>query len=289
RSRLDFYAELFVKRGYVFIAQSVRARYGSEGHFRFMRDDVADGFDTANWITSQSWSDGKIGMLGGSYEGGTQHAMAMSNPPGLKAMVPLVAATDIGRYGLRHNGAFELRFFTWLFSCGNPIDSPTYNAYYPGDEATQRVLANNIRDYKPYVTSLPFRAGTSPLRLAPEYESALIEAMSHGDYDSYWKDMGTDITAHADDHKDIPVHHISGWYDSWDLNVANLNYVTLAKAKKSLQRLTMGPWIHAGLGNSFAGEAEFGPEAEVPIEELEIKWMDRWLKGIENGVDKEDP
>ena len=127
------------------------------------------------------------------------------------------------------------------------------------------------------------------MRLAPEYESALIEAMSHGDYDSYWKDMGTDITAHADDHKDIPVHHISGWYDSWDLNVANLNYVTLAKAKKSLQRLTMGPWIHAGLGNSFAGEAEFGPEAEVPIEELEIKWMDRWLKGIENGVDKEDP
>ena len=145
RSRLDFYAELFVKRGYVFIAQSVRARYGSEGHFRFMRDDVADGFDTAKWLVSQSWSDGKFGMLGGSYEGGTQHAMAMSNPPGLTAMVPLVAATDMGRYGLRHNGAFELRFFTWLYSCGNPIDSPTYNAYFPGDESTQRVLANGIK------------------------------------------------------------------------------------------------------------------------------------------------
>jgi putative CocE/NonD family hydrolase len=289
RSRLDGYAELFVKLGYVFIAQSVRARYGSEGHFRFMRDDVADGFDTAKWIISQPWSDGKFGMLGGSYEGGTQHAMAMGNPPGLTAMVPLVAATDMGRYGLRHNGAFELRFFTWLFSCGNPIDSPTYNAYFPGDETTQRILANGIKDYKPYVTSLPFRAGTSPLRLAPEYESALVEAMSHGDYDSYWKDNGEDIVAHVNDHKDIPVHHISGWYDSWDLNVANLNYPTLAKNKKSLQRLTMGPWIHAGLGNSFAGEAEFGPEAEVPIEELEIKWMDRWLKGIENGVDKEDP
>ncbi|MCI0615901.1 CocE/NonD family hydrolase, partial [bacterium] len=289
RSRFDDYAAIFVKRGYVFIVQSVRARYGSEGHFRFMRDDVADGFDTANWITSQSWSDGKIGMLGGSYEGGTQHAMAMSNPPGLKAMVPLVAATDVGRYGLRHNGAFELRFFTWLFSCGNPIDSPTYNAYYPGDEATQRALANGMKDYKFYVTSLPYRAGTSPLRSAPEYESALIEAMSHGDYDSYWKDIGVDVVAHINDHKDIPIHHISGWYDSWDLNVANLNYVNLAKTKKSLQRLTMGPWIHAGLGNSFAGEAEFGPEAQMDIEELEIKWMDRWLKGIENGVDKEDP
>lgn len=289
RSRLDEYAAIFVKRGYVFIVQSVRARYGSEGHFRFMRDDVADGFDTAKWITSQLWSDGKFGMLGGSYEGGTQHAMAMGNPPGLAALVPLVAATDAGRYGVRHNGAFELRFFTWLYSCGNPIDSPTYNAYYPGDEATQRVLANGMKDYKSYVTSLPFRAGTSPLRLAPEYESALIEAMSHGDYDSYWKDMGIDITAHANDHKDIPVHHISGWYDSWDMNVANLNYPTLAKTKKSLQKLTMGPWIHAGLGNSFAGEAEFGPEAQLDIEELEIKWMDRWLKDIQNGVDKEDP
>lgn len=289
RTRLDEYAAIFVKRGYVFIVQSVRARYGSEGHFRFMRDDVADGFDMAKWIVSQPWSDGKFGMLGGSYEGGTQHAMAMGNPPGLAAMVPLVAATDMGLYGLRHHGAFELRFFTWLFSCGNPIDSPTYNAYFPGDEVTQRVLANNIKEYKPYVTSLPFRAGTSPLRLAPEYESALVEAMSHGDYDSYWKDMGEDVVAHVNDHKDVPIHHISGWYDSWDLNVANLNYVTLAKNKKSLQKLTMGPWIHAGLGNSFAGEAEFGPEAEVAIEELEMKWMDRWVKGIDNGVDKEDP
>jgi uncharacterized protein len=289
RSRFDDYAAIFVKRGYVFIVQSVRARYGSEGHFRFMRDDVADGFDTANWITSQPWSDGKIGMLGGSYEGGTQHAMAMGNPPGLKAMVPLVAASNVGRYGIRHNGAFELRLFTWLFSCGNPIDSPTYNAYYPGDAVTQEALAKASKDYKSYVTALPFRAGTSPLRLAPEYESTLVEVMSHGDYDSYWKDIGVDVVAHINDHKDIPIHHISGWYDSWDLNVANLNYVNLAKTKKSLQRLTMGPWIHAGLGNSFAGEAEFGPEAQMDLEELEIKWMDRWLKEIQNGVDKEDP
>jgi uncharacterized protein len=289
RSRLDYYADIYTKRGYVFIAQSVRARYGSEGHFRFMRDDVADGFDTAKWIVSQPWSDGKFGMVGGSYEGGTQHAMAMGNPPGLTALVPLVAATDMGRAGLRHNGAFELRFFTWLFSCGNPIDSETYNSYFPGDPATQEALAKNFKEYKTYVTSLPFRAGTSPLRLAPDYETALVEAMSHGDYDSYWKDMGEDITAHVNDHKDIPVHHISGWYDSWDFNVANLNYVTLAKNKKSLQKLTMGPWIHAGLGNSFAGEAEFGPEAQAPIEEWEFNWMERWLKGVENGVDKEDP
>ena len=105
-------AAFFVPRGYVFIVQSIRGRYGSEGHWRFFRDDPADGFDTAAWIAAQPWSDGSIGMLGGSYDGGTQHAMALAHPPALKALVPLVAATNVGRYGLRHNGAFELRFFT---------------------------------------------------------------------------------------------------------------------------------------------------------------------------------
>jgi len=49
--------------------------------------------------------------------------MALAQPPALKAMVPFVAATDPGRYGNGHNGAFELRFFTWLFTVGNERNS----------------------------------------------------------------------------------------------------------------------------------------------------------------------
>ena len=141
-------AAFFVPRGYVLVVQSVRGRYGSEGHWRFFRDDPADGYDTSAWIASQPWSDGGIGMLGGSYEGGTQHATELAHPPALKALVPLVAATNVGRYGVRHNGAFEMRFFTWLFTVGNPIESPDYPAFYPGDAATQRALAENARNYK---------------------------------------------------------------------------------------------------------------------------------------------
>jgi len=282
-------AAFFVPRGYVFIVQSIRGRYGSEGHWRFFRDDPADGFDTAAWIAAQPWSDGSIGMLGGSYDGGTQHAMALAHPPALKALVPLVAATNVGRYGLRHNGAFELRFFTWLFTIGNPVDSPQYPAYYPGDEETQRALAQNARNYKQYMMAPPFRPGTTPLRLAPDYDSELAEIMSHGDYDAYWKNIGVDVLNHLQEHKDIPMHHVSGWYDSWDINTANVNYTNLARTKKSPQHLTMGPWTHTGLGQSFAGEAEFGPEAKVDISQLELAWMDRWLKGIQNGVEKEGP
>jgi uncharacterized protein len=285
----DYYGAKFVPHGYVVVIQSVRGRYGSEGSWRFFRDDPSDGYDVAAWIGSQSWSDGTIGTLGGSYEGGTQHAMALARPPALKAMVPLVAATDVGHYGIRHSGAFELRFFTWLFSVGNPVESPDYLPYYPGDAATRQALADAVKDYRLYITALPIRAGTTPVRMAPEYESTLIEVMSHGDYDAYWKDIGVDVVNHLEEHKDIPTHHVSGWYDSWDLNVANLNFASLAKTKKNLQRLTMGPWTHTRLGQSYAGEAEFGPEAAVSIEDLELSWMDHWLKGMDNGADREGP
>src|SRR5215813_8304019 len=282
-------AAFFVPRGYVFVVQSIRGRYGSEGRWRFFRDDPADGYDTAAWIAAQPWSDGNIGMLGGSYDGGTQHAAALASPLALKALVPLVAATNVGHYGCRHNGAFELRFFTWVFSLGNPVESPAYPAFYPGDSATQASLAENARNYKQYMMQLPFRPGTTPLRLAPDYDSALAEIMSHGDYDDYWKSIGVDVSNHLNEHKDIPIHHVSGWYDSWAINTANVNYASLARTKKSLQRLTMGPWTHNSLGTSVAGEAEFGPEARVDLRQLEVSWMDRWLKGIQNGVDKEGP
>lgn len=289
RSGGEGYAAIFVPHGYVMIIQSVRGRYGSRGHWRLFRDDPADGYDTAAWIASQGWSDGRIGTLGGSYEGGTQFAMALAQPPALKTMIPIVAATNPGLFGIRHDGAFELRLFTWLFSVGNPIDDSSYVAYFPGDESTRAALAAGAKDYRQYVLALPFRKGTTPLRMAPDYDSALAEIMSHSDYDSFWKGIGVDVVSHVAEVKDVPIFQISGWYDSWSLDVANLNYAGLSRAKKSLQRLLMGPWTHAGVGESFAGEAEFGPQAAVSIEDLELAWMDHWLKGIPNGVEKESP
>jgi hypothetical protein len=55
-------------------------------------------------------------LRGTSYPGGTQHALALSNPPYLKAMIPADSMSDFGRYGVRHNGAFELRWMNWIFN-----------------------------------------------------------------------------------------------------------------------------------------------------------------------------
>src|SRR5215469_5621597 len=82
------WAKYFVPRGYIGVAQDVRGRYGSEGHWWPYRDDGHDGYDTVKWIGEQVWSNGKIGTVGTSYPGGTQHALALSNPPYLTTMIP---------------------------------------------------------------------------------------------------------------------------------------------------------------------------------------------------------
>src|SRR6185369_2885309 len=109
----------FLQNGYIVVLQDVRGRYASEGKWRPLRDDVTDGPDTTKWIGAQPWSDGNIGTMGSSYDGGTQHALAIGNAPYVKAIFARNAMSDMGLYGTRHNGAFELRFSNWIVGLGN--------------------------------------------------------------------------------------------------------------------------------------------------------------------------
>jgi putative CocE/NonD family hydrolase len=290
--RAPQFANYFTSRGYVVVVQDVRARYHSEGHWRPLTDDPNDGYDTAKWIGAQPWSDGGIGTLGTSYEGGAQHALAIANAPYIKAMVPLFAMSDYGQYGVRHHGAFELRWVNWVFSMGDPSGGPPNPVpalRAAADPAAAPALADLSQHVPEYVDALPLRPGTTPLKFAPDYETWLIEAMRHGDYDSYWKNAGADVTAHPAEYKDVPVYHVTGWYDSWGGPVANLNYPLLRDSKKSPQRLIIGPWTHSRPNASFAGEAQFTPDAAIDLNAFELRWFDRWLKGIDNGVDRDPP
>ncbi len=279
-------AAALVSRGYVFVAQSVRGRYGSEGRFRPHRDDGADGFDTAAWIASQPWSDGGFGMIGTSWDGGTQHAMALARPPALKALVPVDAMSNGGRFGIRHQGAMELRFLNWILNFGF-APSPVRQ---PGIAPEAGEVLGRLRDEAgDYARHLPLRAGTTPLALAPDYEAWIVAALSHGGNDAFWRDMGSDVVDHVPEYKDVPVYHVGGWYDSWGHGTADLNYPALARAKRSLQRLIMGPWTHGGQESTHAGEAELGPAAAIDLTALQARWLDRWLKGEANGVDREPP
>jgi len=280
---IESWVRYFVPRGYIAVGQDVRGRYASEGRWRPHRDDVDDGFDTAKWIGEQPWCNGNLGTVGTSYPGGTQHALAISNPPNLKAMIPVDAMSDYGRFGIRHNGAFELRWMNWIFNMGGP------SSHEARDPAVREVLTQFGAQVREYAKGLPLRPGTTPLKLIPDYEAWLIEAMSHGDYDDFWKNMGASVVDHLAEYKDIPVYIVGGWYDSWGAQTANLNYVQLSQAKRGPIRLIMGPWTHGGQQRDFAGEAEFGPEAALDFHAFELRWFDRWLKGVDNGVDREPP
>jgi uncharacterized protein len=285
-------AYFFVPHGYVVVLQDVRGRYKSEGHWHPLTDDPNDGFDTARWIGSQPWCDGGIGTMGSSYAGATQHALAIANAPYVKTMVPRNAMSDFGRYGVRHNGAFELRWFNWVFTLGNAsgtADALAAAQRAASDPVAAKALVDMGMHVREYVRSLPLRPGTTPLKFAPDYQDWLIEAMSHGDYDAFWKDAGASVVDHLAEYKDIPEYHTTGWYDSWGTQVANLNYVELRRTKKSLQRLIIGPWIHSSENLSYAGEAQFTADAALDLDAFHLRWFDHWLKGVDNGVDREPP
>ncbi len=273
----------FVEHGYVVVCQDTRGRYASEGVWHMMTDDVNDGYDTAQWLVNQSWSDGGFGMIGTSYVGGTQHAMAESNPPGLKALIPVDAVSNAGYFGMRNGGAFELRFMNWIFTTGAAQGSREAR-----DPATRSALEEAAKHVREYLAELPLRKGTTPLKLAPEYEDWLVLAMSHGENDSFWKQPGFDVVDQTSRYKDVPAYFIGGWYDSWALQTT-MSYMALSRAKRGPMKLIMGPWIHGQHMFHTHGQTDFGSEAAIDSEAFHLRWYNHWLEGADNGVERAAP
>jgi putative CocE/NonD family hydrolase len=273
----------YAERGYVVVANDVRGRYASEGTWRLIVDDPQDGFDVVEWIARQDWSDGKVGTFGTSYPGGTQHALAEMNPPHLTTMVPIDSVSNCGISGMRHGGAFELRFLNWIFQTGAPNAKAAL-----ADPALRQALTESGRRIRQHADSLPVRAGMTPLRVVPEYEAWLVEAMRSGPESPFWHIKGMSVVDHVSDYADVPVLHITGWYDSWARQVT-MNYDALSRAKKSPQRLVIGPWTHGGQNSNVAGEVEFTREAGIDLLAFRLRWFDRWLRQDRNDVESDPP
>ena len=270
------FGEYFAKNGYAFVAQDCRGRFKSEGVWHWMSDDGCDGVDCAAWIGRQAWSNGRIGMVGTSYVGGTQHAMALAGAQELATVIPVDAVSNCGVQSVRNAGAFELRFWNWS------LLNAAKGSRGARDPATQTVLQEMADHRFHYLANLPLRPGTTPLRLAPEYEDWLVGAMRHGANDAYWE--ATNILDNTASYKDIPVYLVGGWYDSWAGNTT-ANYTALSKALKSDVYLIMGPWIHGAQSKSSHGQVDFGPEAAIADElAWRREWFDHVLKGQANSV-----
>jgi hypothetical protein len=274
-------ASFFAAHGYVYVAQDTRGRYASAGSWAFLGNDGPDGFDTLAWIAKQPWSNGKVGMIGTSYVGGTQHAAALERPEALATSIPVDAVSNTGVQSMRNAGAFEMRFWNWCMTTG-PKGSKRGL-----DPAYKPLLDDISKNRHHYLLNLPLRAGTTPLKHFPDEERWLVEAMGHGADDEFW--ALANVVERADRYKDMPVYLVGGWYDSWGGNTTS-NFAALSKALKSPVYLIMGPWIHGAQGSFKHGQVSFGKEAAIanPLE-WRLQWYDRWLKGVDNKVGRETP
>ena len=83
-----------VNAGYVVVIQDVRGRWDSEGDFYAFADEIDDGYDSVEWVATQDWCDGRVGMFGASYVGATQWLAAIAGPPHLLAIMPTVTGSN---------------------------------------------------------------------------------------------------------------------------------------------------------------------------------------------------
>ena len=164
--------QAFAQFGYAVVLEDVRGRYHSGGRFGLMGQEAADGDDTLNWIAHQPWSNGKIGMIGGSYLGIMQWEVAPLNNSHLRAIFPVVSGDDeyFDRYYSR-GGAVKLGHRLLWFS---------QNMLLPG---TRRP------DFNKYVYHLPLR--TSDFAATGQTLSFFQAALDHPSYDAYWKKIST--------------------------------------------------------------------------------------------------
>ena len=272
----------YASHGYAFVAQDTRGRYHSEGVWHMLDDDGRDGSDAAAWIAQQAWSNGDVGMYGGSYVGGTQHAVAMERAPQLKTIIPTDAMSNLGHQSMRNGGAFELRFWNWIFSIAGPNGSRQAR-----DPGTRAELLKMMENRKHYLVHLPTRRGTTPLKLIPEYEDWLVQAMRQGADGEFW--ATNDIIHFPQRYKDIPVYLVGGWYDSWSGNTT-ANFQVLTQHKEGPIYLIMGPWIHGSYNRYEHGQVSFGAEAAIADTlAWRLTWYDHFLKGRDNAVGRADP
>jgi putative CocE/NonD family hydrolase len=277
-------ARSFARRGYAVALQDVRGRFQSEGEWYPFALEAPDGFDTLGWLMDQPWCNGKIGTIGLSYSASDQTALATLNPPGLTAQFVSEGMSNYHTSAMRQGGAMELRFMIYAFHMA--ITSREAAANRPLRQLLERERAN-IREW---LRRTPIRAGVSPLRHLPSYERWVLDVLTRGDYDDYWKQYGLNVEEFYDQFPDIPIYLLTGWYDSYCRSATD-NYIALSRRKRGPIRLIIGGWPHstAPIGQTWAGDVDFGPDAALEYDDLRLRWFDEQLKGLQTGLADEPP
>jgi putative CocE/NonD family hydrolase len=243
-------------RGYALVMQDVRGRGDSDGEFTPYVHDPADGYDTIEWIAQQPWSGGDVATSGGSYGGRISWLTALEHPPSLRAMIVAVSPSDP---------------FVEFPTCG---ESPMSISWF---RLVDRRLMQNIEgvDWMSVYDHLPLQSMDERAGFVSHHWR---QAMAHTSRDQYWEPLRYQ---HRFGELDLPVLHVSGWYDDEQIGTP-LNFSRMAAAARSeqsrrSQRLLMGPWGHAINSTQKLGEVDFGSQSVIDLNAYFADWLDSVL------------
>lgn len=271
-------AGYFNAHGYALVYQDCRGRFASEGRFTKYVGEAEDGYDTMAWLVEQPFCDGRIGTMGLSYAAHTQAAVACLNPPGLRCMLlDSGGFSNAYRGAIRQGGALELKQAVWAWKHARLSPQAQNNP-----EIAKTLDAENIFEwFRP--ERMPWTEQASPIQAVPDYQDYLFEQWRRGSFDDYWSQIGLYAEGHYANFPNLPILHISSWYDPYT-RCAMRNYSGLNKLHKGPNELVLGPWLHGQRSITHAGDIDFGSAATLDGQlahdylEFRLRWFDRHLR-----------
>ncbi|MET0319736.1 MAG: CocE/NonD family hydrolase [Duganella sp.] len=280
--------EVLVDAGYIRAFQDVRGKYGSDGDYVMTRplkgplnntrtDHATDAWDTIDWLVKNlPEANGKVGMIGSSYEGFTV-LMALTDPhPALKAAVPMSPMVD----GWRgddwfHNGAFR-------------VNNLHYIASQTTAKGAGKALATGV--YDDYEGML--RAGSAgdyARQFGLDRLNFTRKLFEHPAYDSYWQHQALDKILAKKPLK-VPTMTVVGYWDQEDIYGAYATYAAVEPQDRANDKnyLVVGPWRHSGVNydGSNLGALKFTGDTALEFRrDYMVPFLDQYLK---DGAPKAD-
>ena len=291
-----------VQRGYAYVVQNERGRFFSEGEWDILGTPTTDGYDAFEWMSKQSWSNGKIGLIGCSSTAEWQMAVASLNHPALTAMVAQGFGAGVGRVGEFYEqgnwfrgGAQQMLFTSWLYGTQNDEFRPNF----PKD-ITQADLARVQRFYD-MATEMPKVDWAQALQHLPVQDIIKNVNGQKGIYEDMIRRKPNDPAwfkgglYHDNMPLNVPAYWFVSWYDvSSSPNLTLFNHMRKNPNKEIAdnQYLVIAPTLHCAYKrateNTIVGERSMG-DARLNYDELTWGWFDMLLKGELNDFKKTTP
>ncbi len=269
--------------GYVVIVQDVRGRYKSAGEWYPFKHESEDGYDTIEWAAALPYSDGKVGMFGGSYVGATQMLAAIAHPPHLAGICPVVTASNYHDNWTYQGGALAQWFDeSWT----TQLAQDTVNRYVAtASNAVEGSRTLPLANYPLFNVKGNLEESGLTAKFAPYF----LDWLAHPSFDDYWRQWS--IQDHYADIQ-VPALTVAAWYDLFQGGSLR-NYIGTraqggSEAARKGQQLLVIIGGHAGLGRK-VGDVDFGPTAAFSEDDTTLNWYDFLFKGIKNDFAKATP